>query len=171
MINLESIEIYRSKHKNNYMNKKKYPYKKSGFTLIEILVVIGIIAVLAAVVLVAINPARQFAQARNSQRISNTTAILNAIGQNISDNRGVFTCASGPIPSTATEIKSDTGGYNIKTCISPNYIPEIPIDPVTGTLSDTTYATGYTIMQDATSKRITVAAPQAELEQTISITR
>ncbi len=53
--------------------------KQSGFTLIEILVVIGIIAILAAVVIIAINPARQFAQARDTQRQSNTNTILNAV--------------------------------------------------------------------------------------------
>jgi prepilin-type N-terminal cleavage/methylation domain-containing protein len=53
--------------------------KRQGFTLIEILVVIGLIAVLAAVVLIAVNPARQFAQARNSQRASNVSTILNAM--------------------------------------------------------------------------------------------
>src|SRR4030042_864409 len=63
---------------------------QKGFTLIEILVVIGIIAILAAVVLIAINPAKQFAQARNSQRTSNVNAILNAIGQRMTDNKGVF---------------------------------------------------------------------------------
>lgn len=46
------------------MNKDKGG--KKGFTLIEILLVMGIIGLLATVVLVAINPARQFAQARDT---------------------------------------------------------------------------------------------------------
>jgi prepilin-type N-terminal cleavage/methylation domain-containing protein len=38
----------------------KIKNNKKGFTLIEILVVIGIIGILATVVLVAVNPSRQF---------------------------------------------------------------------------------------------------------------
>lgn len=131
-----------------------------GFTLIEILVVIGIIAVLATVVIVAINPARQFAQARNSQRQSNIEAILNSVGQNIADNKGIFTCAAGALPATATALAS-TGGYNIRPCIVPAYMSEIPVDPASGTLAadGSTYSTGYTIMQSNTTARVTVCAP------------
>ncbi len=146
--------------------------KKKGFTLIEVLIVIGIIGILATIVLVAINPNRQFAQARNTQRISGVNALINAISQNIADNKGVFTCASGALPSTATIIQSQSGGLNIRNCLVPNYLSELPIDPISGSsLSGTDYNTGYSVIQDASTKRITVGAPSAELNETISITR
>ena len=140
-----------------------------GFTLIEILVVIGIIAILAAVVLIAINPARQFAQARNSQRISNVNAILNAVGQNMADNKGVFTCSGSPytIASTATVIKNGATGADLAPCIIPTYISSMPFDPKNAAAkytSITEYDTEYTIMQGsaAVGSRITVCAPDSK---------
>jgi type IV pilus assembly protein PilA len=138
---------------------------QKGFTLIELLVVIGIIAILAGVVIVALNPGRQFAQARNTQRTSNVETILNAVGQNMADNRGVFTCAAGALPDVSTEM--GTAGYNIEGCISPTYVSVMPTDPTAGTLANTNYYISYS----TTTRRVTVNAPQAELSTTISISR
>jgi prepilin-type N-terminal cleavage/methylation domain-containing protein len=150
---------------------------RRGFTLIEVLIVMGIIAILAAVVIIAINPGRQFAQARNSQRTSNVNAILNAVGQNIADNKGLFNCASSSIPTSPTIMKS-ASGYDIAACIVPTYMAAMPFDPsATGAhyTDNTDYNSGYQISQDAATKRITISAPEAlnasELSQTISVTR
>src|SRR3989344_578678 len=97
----------------------------AGFTLIEILVVIGIIAILAVIVLIAINPARQFAQARNTQRTSNVNAILNGIGQYVADNKG-----SNPADiTTAVKNISSTGTPSLCAQLMPVYISALPVDP------------------------------------------
>jgi prepilin-type N-terminal cleavage/methylation domain-containing protein len=142
-----------------------------GFTLIEILIVIGMLALLAGVVLVAVNPLRQFAEARNTQRQSNVAEILSAVGQRTAENRGVFANASSTcsasLPSTVAAIKK-SGGYDLRTCIVPDFISEIPVDPTTGknTCASTDcsggdYDTGYTIQQEASTTRVTVCAPSA----------
>jgi len=119
----------------------------------ELLVVIGVIAILASIVVVALNPSRQFAQARNTQRESDVSTILNAIGQNVADNKGTFTCSGVTIDATATTI--GTGFKNIRDCLVPTYIPSaIPFDPDGGTAADTK----YTIAVD-TLGRYTVCAP------------
>ncbi len=59
-----------------------------GFTLVELLVVIGIIAILFAVVLVAINPAKRFAEANNARRLSDINSILNGVLNYTVDQKG-----------------------------------------------------------------------------------
>ncbi len=145
--------------------------QKRGFTLIEILVVIGILAILLGAAIVALNPGRQFAQARDSQRWSHVDAILNAVYFNMAENDGVWTCAAGGLPTTtATELAS-SGGYDICDCLVPIHLASMPVDPTDGSYTDcATYAADYTIIQNPTTSRVTVAAPAAELE-TISLSR
>lgn len=154
-----------------------YTNNLDGFTLIEVLVVIGIIAVLAAVVLVAVNPARQFKLARDSQRISNVNTLLNAVHQNIAEHKGTFVCSGSvrDIPSVPTIIKSsatpnDPG--DIAPCIVPDYVSSLPFDPsiVGAHFTDVTdYNTGYELFRDGNG-RLT-ASSTGELTPTISVTR
>ncbi len=142
--------------------------KRRGFTLIEILIVIGIIAVLAAIVIIAINPAKQFAQARNTQRESNINAILNAIGQRMADNKGVFqgtftggegvvSCPELPTATSTIFSGSAVSGGTDLSCLVPTYLPSFPVDPVLATGNDT----GYTVRIDQVG-RVSVCAPGAD---------
>ena len=155
--------------------------KQKGFTLIEILVVIGILAILLAIVLIAINPQQQFRQANNTQRRSDVNAILNAVSSYAAQHKGQLPAG---ITSTAQPIGSAaTGEVDLCLDLVPTYIADLPIDPVDGsetpagsvcTDASAEYETGYTI-KSAAGNRVTVDAPGAEDENgspvTISVTR
>jgi prepilin-type N-terminal cleavage/methylation domain-containing protein len=147
---------------------------KRGFTLIEVLIVTAIVTILAAAVIIAVNPARQFATARNTQRWTAVNSILNAIYQNMVDNQGVFDfsgCDATSIPTSTNPI-AKTGGVDLCGCLVPTYLASLPYDPITGSYTDcTTYDTGYDIIRDDTSGRITVSASDAEFGELISVTR
>lgn len=62
-----------------------------GFTLIELLVVIAVIGVLAAIVLIGINPAEQLARGRDTSRLSSVTQMGRALqGYYTSQNPAVY---------------------------------------------------------------------------------
>ena len=139
-----------------------------GFTLIELLVVIGILAILLAIVLVAINPARQFQQARDTQRWSDVNAILNAVHQYYADN--------GSLPTGITGTPTNVADDGIDICsdlvgASQTYLAAMPYDPSDTDAHYTScsdYDTGYNI--STANNRVTVAAPSAEID-TIAVTR
>lgn len=152
-----------------------------GFTLIELLVVIGILAILLAIVLVAINPARQFAQANNTQRSSNVNSILNAVHQYAADNKGQSPAGIDTnVKTIMAPVTDATTQVDLCAPVVPTYMADLPLDPVDGTESPAAsvctdvgaeYNTGYTIVSSATDNRVTVAAPGAELSATITVTR
>jgi type IV pilus assembly protein PilA len=143
---------------------------RRGFTLIELLLVIGIIAILAAIVIVAINPTKQLGDARNAQRRSDVNTILNAVYQYALDHNGNLPSGIG---TTLTEIcRSDSpsecgGSYVNLNVLTGSYIVAVPRDPRTSTDTGTTYF----IKKDATTSRVTVTAPSAEQGASISVTR
>ena len=153
------------------INYKKY--KQKGFTLLEVLMVIGILAILAAVVLVAINPARQFKIARDSQRNANISTILNAIGQNLTDHGGVFTCEGviKIIPTSKALIANS--GFDIASCLVPDYISVLPFDPSkedSQYTNESNYNSGYYIQSDEEG-RITISANGEVTNSVLSVTR
>lgn len=142
----------------------------NGFTIIELLVVMGILSVLFSIVLVVVNPAVQFSRANNAKRRSDILAILNAIGAYAADNKGVL--PSG-ITTTVSIISDSVGGAEICSALVPKYIPALPVDPSLKTNDVTTctnYNTEYTVVKDA-NNRVTVVAPNQENGEVISITR
>ena len=160
------------------MNIRSLRAHSKGFTLVELLIVIGILAVLLAIVLIAINPQQQFREANNTARKADVNAILNAISSYAADNEGQLPAG---ITTTAKTITSTAGASNIDLCTTlvPTYIADLPLDPTTGTEdpagsvcgdSGATYSTGYTV-KSASGNRITVSAPSAENGETINITR
>ena len=103
------------------MKKRVHTKKKQhrGFTLIELLIVIGILGVLAAAILVALNPLEQFARGRDSGRITTVNQLGHSIqGYHASQNSvyPVQSAAWMTTLQTAAELKAlptnpTSGGY------------------------------------------------------------
>ncbi|MEY2985839.1 MAG: Synechococcus phage, partial [Candidatus Parcubacteria bacterium] len=144
---------------------------RKGFTILEILLVITLIGILSTIALVAINPNRQLAQARNLKRKSDINAIYNALEKYTVRNRGntypgiTFTlqeiCNTGT--RSTTDDLPDTnyceGKADLRALV-PTYIAAIPVDPQGG---------AYRVSRNSDNNRISVTAPGAELSQTIAI--
>lgn len=150
--------------------------QQKGFTLMEILLVIGLLAVLAVVVFVALDPAKRFQDTRNARRTTDIQNILSAVHTYVNDSKGTFPAA---ITSTEQQIGTgatgscaiSTGGcstaancVDLSTALA-SYLKSIPTDP-----NGDDAHTGYSIVRD-TNNMVTVRACNAEGGVTVMTSR
>ena len=137
---------------------------KKGFTLIELVIVIGILAILATVVVLVLNPAQMLVQARDSQRMSDLGSVKSAIALYLAtaDSPAVGATSKGTVStacwfgttctttcsgiSTSTAVDS-TGWVNVDLTGTAGGSPlsALPLDPS----QTATYQ--YTYIGDATN--------------------
>ena len=117
---------------------------------------------MAAIVLIAINPNKQIAQARDTVRQADINTIQKVLEQYLIDNKAYpisISTTPGYICNTAslqTGGPACTGFVDLKVLV-PNYIAEIPKDPqATGT------NTGYIVSINPSNNKIYVQASLAE---------
>jgi len=95
--------------------------KSKGFTLIELLVVIAIIGILATIVLVSLNSARQ--KARDTRRVSDIRQVALALEMYYDDH------TSSGYPAAANCNNTNWTGA-LATALAPTYVTVLPADPV-----------------------------------------
>jgi prepilin-type N-terminal cleavage/methylation domain-containing protein len=149
--------------------------KKQGFTLIELIIVVAIIALLAAATFVAVDPAKRIGQANDAQRWSAVTALADAYMTYLVDHNGtapttttngvtyfiqheiggavinlpdIGSCVATTSPAIQSMLAVDLGAL-----VNDGYIGQIPVDPVT---SSDVYndGSGYYFYRDAMGKMI-----------------
>lgn len=147
----------------------------AGFTFIELLVVIAILGIMATTLAVIINPQRQLAKARDTQRRSDLYAILSAIYQYSAEHSGALPDTDGDpltsnFPTSPTCIGTGGSCFNLASAgeddsIVPVYMAQIPADPKTGDQANT----DYLIFVDANER--VVASASGEVTPAITVTR
>ena len=105
---------------------------RKGFTLLELLIVIGILAILSTTIVLVINPAELLRKARDSQRISDLSALKTAIAYYVTD---VANPNIGPMGSTFSTVASSVcfGGSSTSTALTVDGLGWIPINFATTT--------------------------------------
>jgi general secretion pathway protein G len=135
--------------------------KQKGFTIVELLIVIVVIGILAAITIVAYNGVQQ--RARDAQRQSDVVAITKALEMYYLDH--------GQYPGTPTETggstsintswstTADSSWQKLVTILKP-YINQVPLDPTsTANTAVTTSSSSYNYAYFASSSAYCGAAP------------
>jgi uncharacterized protein (TIGR02145 family)/prepilin-type N-terminal cleavage/methylation domain-containing protein len=136
-------------------------HQQKAFTLIELLIVIGIIAILASAVIIAINPGQMFSGARDSTRQQHLNSINKAILSYIITTTGVIPDTIGITAKEVCKIDapSCTGLVDLSFLV-PDHLSSIPVDPRGGV---NTNGTGYFISQ--TGLNVSLSAYRSETKE------
>lgn len=136
-----------------------------GFTLVELLVVISIVAILAAVVMLIINPIELMKRSRDAARLTdmaNLQQAINVAAQEATNSASNVLCKGDPDGGCSGDTtqagarKSDGTGWikvNLGSSKSVS-IPTLPVDPIN---------TGSNIYKYATNGTTGVAATAWEI--------
>lgn len=144
--------------------------KNKGFTLLEVLLVVAIIAALVGIVIFAINPGKQLADTRDAERGADANTILNAVYQYSIDNNGDLPEGieetTGEICKEGNDPDDDECDVNLDVLTDEErYLVALPEDPA----NPDSDGIGYEIAKTEYG-RIVITAPNAE-NVTVSVTR
>lgn len=126
---------------------------RSGFTLVELLVVIAIISILAAVVVLIINPLELTRRGRDAARLTDLANLQQAINvavQEATSSAAAILCKDTTTPcngssSTGTRSASGTGWVKVDLSSQQSVsVPTLPIDPTNSTTYHYTYCSDGT---------------------------
>jgi len=120
----------------------------SGFTLVELLVVMAILGILAAILILAINPAEAQRKSRDATRLSNLATVRQSVDLAVADGATLPGTALAPFTGVSTGSRDTTIAGNWVGMIVSKYVSVLPVDPRQG-------ATDTTVLSDGTT---TVAA-------------
>lgn len=121
--------------------------------MVELIIVIAIIAILAAGIFVAIDPAKRLNAANNARRSTDVASILDALVKYQADNTGSALATVGALTagefsvigtaatgcSTTCTAKTTQAACVDLSALPKNYLGAIPKDPKTGTDANTDY--------------------------------
>ncbi len=155
--------------------KQKNIYKK-GFTITELVITIGIIALLMSLIVFILSPGDVLKETRDKQRTVHIQAIYDALIQKAYEVGGGGVWPQGIVlPKTKdgddnaefAVIGSEEGQVNLCEHLYPLYMSPFPVDPLVGEMEEddcraSDYNTGYEIWQNPENDVVVIRAPHAE---------